>query len=121
MAKPLDLDLLTTFVAVVETGSFSSAAPRIGRSQSAVSMQIQRLEQIFGKQLLVRTPKAVIPTAVGLELLTHARQLLKLLKPPGQASHSRKNRDVFVSEFRMTMPLSCCHPYWLDLRPSIRW
>ncbi len=78
MAKPLDLDLLTTFVAVVETGSFSSAAPRIGRSQSAVSMQIQRLEQILGKQLLVRTPKAVIPTAVGLELLTHARQLLKL-------------------------------------------
>lgn len=78
MVTPLDLDLLRTFIAVVETGSFSGAAPRIGRSQSAVSMQMQRLEQSIGKQLLVRTPKAVIPNAVGMELLTHARQLVKL-------------------------------------------
>ncbi len=39
---------------------------------------MQRLEQSIGKQLLVRTPKAVIPNAVGMELLTHARQLVKL-------------------------------------------
>ncbi|AYM08910.1 LysR substrate-binding domain-containing protein [Agrobacterium tumefaciens] len=78
MPTPLDLDLLKSFVAVVETGSFSNAASRIGRSQSAVSMQMQRLEQTIGKQLLVRTPKAVIPNAVGMELLVHARQLLKL-------------------------------------------
>lgn len=75
---PLDLDLLKTFIAVVETGSFSNAAPRIGRSQSAVSMQMLRLEQVVGKQLLIRGSKAVTPNAVGAELLPHARRLLKL-------------------------------------------
>ncbi|MBD9538924.1 LysR family transcriptional regulator [Ensifer sp. ENS04] len=78
MSNPLDLDLLKTFVAVAETGSFSSAAPRIGRSQSAVSMQMQRLEQSVGKQLLTRGSKAVVPNAVGTELLLHARKLLKM-------------------------------------------
>lgn len=75
---PLDLALLRTFVAVVETGSFSAAAPRIGRSQSAVSMQIQRLEQALGKPLLFRGPKAVVPNAAGADFLVHARRLLKL-------------------------------------------
>ncbi|WP_421016137.1 LysR family transcriptional regulator [Klebsiella michiganensis] len=52
MANLLDIDLLRAFVAVVETGSFSRAGERIGRSQSAVSMQIKRLEQSIGKRLL---------------------------------------------------------------------
>ena len=78
MMNPLDIDLLRTFVAVVETGSFSNAAPRIGRSQSAVSMQMQRLEQAVGKQLLIRGPKAVTPNAAGSDFLVHARRLLKL-------------------------------------------
>jgi len=78
MAAPLDLDLLRTFVAVAECGSFSGAAPRIGRSQSAVSMQMQRLEQTVGRQLLVRSPRAVAPSAAGADLLIHARRLLKL-------------------------------------------
>lgn len=78
MTAPLDLDLLKTFVAVAETGSFSNAAPRIGRSQSAVSMQMQRLEQAVGKRLLIRGSKAVTLNAVGAELLLHARRLLKM-------------------------------------------
>ncbi|WP_152971371.1 LysR family transcriptional regulator, partial [Rhizobium ecuadorense] len=68
-----DLELLSTFVAVAETRSFTQAAPRVGRSQSAVSMQMQRLEQSLGTQLLVRTPKAVIPNTVGNDLLAYAR------------------------------------------------
>ncbi|OZI37825.1 transcriptional regulator [Bordetella genomosp. 10] len=78
MPTPLDRDLLKTFVAVVEAGSFSHAAPKIGRSQSAVSMQMQRLEQTVGKPLLIRGVKAVVPNAAGTELLVHARRLLKL-------------------------------------------
>lgn len=78
MPAPLDLDLLRTFVTVVDTGSLSAAAPQIGRSQSAVSMQMQRLEQTIGKPLLIRGPKTVQPTAIGTELLIHARRLLKL-------------------------------------------
>ncbi|RUU64701.1 LysR family transcriptional regulator, partial [Mesorhizobium sp. M2C.T.Ca.TU.009.01.2.1] len=76
MAAPLDLNLLKTFVAVVETGSLSNAAPRVGRSQSAVSMQMQRLEDIVGNQLLVRGPRTVTPNAIGEDFLVYARRLL---------------------------------------------
>ena len=75
---PLDLDLLRTFVAVVDSGNFSNAAPRIGRSQSAVSMQMQRLEEELGQPLLVRRPRTVVPNAAGNDLLVYARRLLKL-------------------------------------------
>ena len=78
MAAPLDLNLLKTFVAVAETGSLSNAAPRVGRSQSAVSMQMQRLEDMVGNQLLVRGPRTVTPNAIGEDFLIYARRLLKL-------------------------------------------
>ncbi|BCG78682.1 LysR substrate-binding domain-containing protein [Mesorhizobium sp. 113-3-3] len=78
MAAPLDLNLLKTFVAVVESGSLSNAAPRVGRSQSAVSMQMQRLEEMVGNQLLVRGPRTVTPNAIGEDFLVYARRLLKL-------------------------------------------
>jgi DNA-binding transcriptional LysR family regulator len=78
MAAPLDLDLLRTFVIVVETGSLSAAAPRVGRSQSAVSMQMQRLEQAVGKQLLIRNPRSVEPNLAGESFLNYARRLLRL-------------------------------------------
>ena len=85
---PLDLDLLRTFVAVVESGNFSSAAPRVGRSQSAVSMQMQRLEQELGRPLLTRMPRTVVPNAAGDDLLIYARRLLKL-SDEARASVSR--------------------------------
>ncbi|MCP3098485.1 LysR substrate-binding domain-containing protein [Myxococcus sp. K15C18031901] len=75
---PLDLELLRTFVAVAESGNFSNAAPRVGRSQSAVSMQMQRLEEELGRPLLVRMPRSVVPNAAGNDLLLYARRLLKL-------------------------------------------
>ncbi|MFJ7352651.1 LysR substrate-binding domain-containing protein [Phyllobacterium sp. NPDC097923] len=78
MAAPLDLDLLRTFVTVIETGSLSAAAPRVGRSQSAVSMQMQRLEQAVGKQLLIRNPRSVEPNLAGESFLNYARRLLRL-------------------------------------------
>ncbi|WP_213673208.1 LysR family transcriptional regulator, partial [Serratia marcescens] len=77
MANLLDIDLLRAFVAVVETGSFSRAGERIGRSQSAVSMQIKRLEQSIGKRLLHRGTKTVALNSVGADFLVHARQILK--------------------------------------------
>lgn len=78
MPRPLDLDLLRTLAAVADTGSFSLAAHRVGRSQSAVSMQIQKLETMLGKQLLHRGPKKVAPTPAGTDLLAYARRLLKI-------------------------------------------
>ena len=78
MANPLDLDLLKTLVAVAETGSFSLAAQRVSRSQSAVSMQIQKLEASLGKVLLQRDTKTIMPTAAGTDLIAYARRLLKI-------------------------------------------
>jgi DNA-binding transcriptional LysR family regulator len=75
---PLDLVLLKSFVSVVEAGGISHAAERIGRSQSAISMQMQRLEEAVGKPLLVRTPRAVTPSPAGEILLTYAQRLLRL-------------------------------------------
>ncbi|WP_347557764.1 LysR substrate-binding domain-containing protein [Robbsia sp. KACC 23696] len=78
MNTPLDLDLVRTFVAVADTGSFTTAALRVHRSQSAISMQMQRLEQTVGKTLLDRSPRAVKATATGEAFLVYARRLLKL-------------------------------------------
>jgi DNA-binding transcriptional LysR family regulator len=74
----LDPDLLRAFVLIAEGGSFTRAAARVGRTQSAVSMQIRRLEETLGQTLLVRTPKGVQATPQGMWLLERARSLLAL-------------------------------------------
>lgn len=74
----LDLDLLRAFVAVAEAGSFTRAGARLGRTQSAVSLQIQRLETQLGVQLLTRDPRRSAPTPTGEALLIQARRLLRL-------------------------------------------
>ncbi|MBY0563129.1 MAG: LysR family transcriptional regulator [Hyphomonadaceae bacterium] len=74
----LDLDLLRAFVAVAETGSFTRAGARLGRTQSAVSLQIQRLEAQLDVQLFARDPRRVTLTHSGESLLPQARKLLRL-------------------------------------------
>lgn len=74
----IDPDLLRAFVLIAEGGSFTRAAERVGRTQSAVSMQIRRLEETLGHPLLTRTPKGVQPTPQGAWLLERARAMLAL-------------------------------------------
>ncbi len=74
----LDPDLLRSFVLIAEGGSFTRAAQVVGRTQSAVSMQIRRLEELLGQPLLHRGPKGVEPTPHGAWLLDRARRLLAL-------------------------------------------
>jgi DNA-binding transcriptional LysR family regulator len=74
----LELDLLRTFVAIVETGSFAAAADAVLRTPSAVSMQIKKLEDMLGRQLLARDSRSVSLTRDGELLLEHARRLLAL-------------------------------------------
>jgi DNA-binding transcriptional LysR family regulator len=74
----LDIDVLHSFVTIVEAGSFSRAAPRLFRTPSALSMQVKRLEQTLGETLLVREARRVMPTPEGELLLSYARRLLKL-------------------------------------------
>lgn len=72
----LDLDLLHTFVVICDTGSLTAASRRVHRSQSALSEQMQKLEEACGRPLLVRGKSGAHPTPAGERLLQHARQLL---------------------------------------------
>jgi DNA-binding transcriptional LysR family regulator len=73
----LDLELLRSFVSVVDAGGFTRAGERVHRTQSTVSQQIKRLEDDVGQPLLNRTGKDVTPTEAG-ERLSYARRLLAL-------------------------------------------
>lgn len=74
----LDLDLLRSFVSVVDTGGFTSAGERVHRTQSTVSQQIRRLEDSLGYELLHRNGKQATPTEQGERLVSYARRILAL-------------------------------------------
>ena len=74
----LDLDLLRSFVSVVDSGGFTRAGERVHRTQSTVSQQIKRLEDDVGRPLLIRSGKTVTPTEDGERLLSYARRILAL-------------------------------------------
>jgi DNA-binding transcriptional LysR family regulator len=78
MIPDLDVLLLKSFVAVVDTKSLTVAGRRIGRTQSAVSQQIQRLEHAVGKQLIRRDRRRLVLTQSGELLLQYARAILRL-------------------------------------------
>jgi len=77
MPPVIDPELLHTFVAIAETGRFTEAAKRVGRTQSAVSMQIKRLEETIGRDLFVRDGRTVQLSSDGELLLGHARRVLR--------------------------------------------
>ncbi len=73
----LDLDLLRTFVAVADLNTFAAAAAAVCRTQSAVSQQMQRLEQLVGKELFARHGRNKLLTEQGIQLLGYARKILR--------------------------------------------
>ncbi|MGB2680576.1 MAG: LysR substrate-binding domain-containing protein [Candidatus Competibacter sp.] len=78
MSAQLDPDLLRTFVAIVDAGGFTQAAKQVHRTQSAVSMQVRRLEEILDRALFQRDGRGVQLSPDGEALLGYARRLLKL-------------------------------------------
>ena len=74
----MDTKQLAAFCTVVERGSFSQAAERLGVTQPAVSLQIRSLEKRLGQQLLDRSGRRVEPTEAGLRLYRGAQRLLAL-------------------------------------------
>jgi len=74
----LDLDLLRSFVSVVDSGGFTRAGERVHRTQSTVSQQIRRLEEAVGRPLFHREGRAVRLTEDGERLIGYARRLLSL-------------------------------------------
>ena len=81
----LDSDLLRTFVAVADMENFTKAAGMVGRTQSAVSLQIKRLEYIVGNRRWERGPRGGSLTRRGEELLVNARRMVTLLNETAAA------------------------------------
>src|ERR1700754_668662 len=78
MGAPLDLDQLHTFITIADTGSFTRAAGEVHRTQSAVSMQMRRLEDRIGKPLFEKDGRTNKLTEEGGKLLSYARRMMHL-------------------------------------------
>lgn len=78
VTRTLDLDLLRTFVTIADTGGFTRAGDQLGRTQSAISLQVKRLEDMIGRTVFERSSRALRLTTDGERLLSHARQMLRL-------------------------------------------
>lgn len=78
MLRNLDLTALRSLVAISDTGGVTRAANRVNLTQSAVSMQIKRLEANLGLSLLEKNGRAVVLTASGEQLAGYARKMLAL-------------------------------------------
>lgn len=101
MASPdLQVDWLECFVAVVDAGSLSKAAPELHRSQSAVSMKLKKLEAAVGRKLLVRGPRQHQLTPDGQRLLGYARRMLDLHAEAQAAFHG----EALTGRVRLGVP-----------------
>jgi len=78
MTPILEIDLLRTLVAVADTGSFTRAGDEVLRSQSAVSLQMKKLESVIGRALFQPRGRTVALTEDGRMLVAHARRILRM-------------------------------------------
>lgn len=97
MAEPdLDLDLVRCFLAVAESGGFTAAARRLNLTQSAVSLKVQRLENLLGHPVFVRTSRSVnlspegeIVEAYGRRLLATSREMMERVRGTAESGSLR--------------------------------
>lgn len=74
----IDTSQIKSFIAIVEAGTFSRAGDQVGRTQSALSLQIKKLEEQLGCTMFVRTARRVTLTDQGEIFLGYAKQMLAL-------------------------------------------
>ena len=123
MAHGLDSDLLRSFVAVAECKGFTAAADRIHRTQSAISQQIRRLEQVAGVTLVERSSRKLSLTHEGESFLAYARQILRL----HEEAIASINTSAYQRSLRIGMPddyaehvLPQMLPRFTTLHPTVR-
>lgn len=111
MRDTLDMELLQTLAAIADTGSFAGAAESVHRTQSAVSMQMKRLEDIVNQPLFEKRGRRAMLTAQGQNLLLYARRILSL-------------QDEALAVFRSPdiqgeVKLGVCDDYVMSYMPPI--
>jgi DNA-binding transcriptional LysR family regulator len=107
----LNLDLLRVFISVAENSSFTRAASELNRSQSAISMQIKRLEEIVGVPVLQRNGKSVVLSREGTILLDYAHRILRLAD---EAMSKLSRKDAI-----QTVRVGCIEDYAARILPSV--
>ena len=103
----MNIDQLKTFIAVIETDSFTKAAKTVHLTQSAVSLQIKRLEEELGVSLLNRFAKRFKLTGSGKDLLQYAKQIIQL---HDDAILSISNREL-LGHIRIGAPEDYISPF----------
>jgi len=113
MAKKtnLDFELLRTFIAVVDNGSLTRAANQVHRSQSAVSMQIKRLESQLEQELFMRSGRGLLLTQHGKSLVAYARRLLNL--------HDQALTELTANDNTQHLRIGCPDDYSVKLLPGL--
>ncbi|TGD44229.1 LysR family transcriptional regulator [Pseudotabrizicola sediminis] len=106
MARNLDLTALRSFVAVADAGGVTRASGFLNLTQSAVSMQIKRLEDMLGVDVLDRSGRQVALTAAGEQLLGYARRMLAL----NDEVMGRLTRDPHEGEVVLGVPHDIVYP-----------
>ena len=103
----IDTALLRAFVAAAETGGMTSAARLVNLTQAAVSQQVKRLEETFGRQLFERDRRGLRLTPSGERLLVRARRLLAL----NDEVWALMTAPDFTGEVRLGVPHDVVGPY----------
>ncbi|GAB1480199.1 LysR family transcriptional regulator [Paracoccaceae bacterium] len=106
MIRNLDMTSLRSFVAIADAGGVTRAAGFLNLTQSAVSMQIKRLEEMLDLQLLDRSGRQVGLTAAGEQLLGYARRMLAL----NDEAFGRLTQDVHEGEVVLGVPHDIVYP-----------
>ncbi len=111
MGRPLEIDLLRSFVVIAEVRALSRAAARIGRTQSALSQQMKRLEEIVDQPLFQRTGRGVVLTNPGERLLIHAQRILR--------QHDEALADLGGKGLSGTIRFGCPDDYAAAFLPAL--
>ncbi len=111
MGRSLDIDLLRSFVVIAEVRSLSRAAARVGRTQSALSQQMRRLEEVVDQPLFQRTGRGVLLTHPGERLLAHAQRILR--------QHDEAMADLCGTGLSGTIRFGCPDDYAEVWLPSL--
>ncbi len=107
MPRNLDLTAIRAFVTVAECGGVTRAAGQLNLTQSAVSMQLKRLEEALGQSLLDRSGRGISLTAQGEQLMSYGRRMLAL----NDEVWARMRDDAFEGEIRFGVPHDIVYPY----------
>jgi molybdenum-dependent DNA-binding transcriptional regulator ModE len=104
----LDIDFLRTLASAEDLGGMNRAAERVGRSQSAVSQQMRKLEEKIGQRLFRKQGRGLVLTEPGELLLKYARRILALNDEAIAALHVLVSKAWCASACRATLPKPGC-------------